>query len=62
MEKKNKCIKNRSFRDPSSAAFFCALTLMKKNSMKILNVGLNPTRTGFYQLLKNMVLISNLKT
>jgi 3-phosphoshikimate 1-carboxyvinyltransferase len=39
--------------DPSSAAFFCALTLMKKNSsIKILNVGLNPTRTGFYQLLK----------
>ena len=39
--------------DPSSAAFFCALTLIKKNSkMKILNVGLNPTRTGFYQLLK----------
>ena len=39
--------------DPSSAAFFCALTLIKKNSkMKILNVGLNPTRAGFYQLLK----------
>ena len=39
--------------DPSSAAFFCALTLIKKNStMKILDVGLNPTRAGFYQLLK----------
>ena len=41
------------FGDPSSAAFFCALTLLKKNSsLKILNVGLNPTRTGFYNLLK----------
>ena len=39
--------------DPSSAAFFCALTIMKKNSsLKILNVGLNPTRTGFYHLLR----------
>ena len=41
------------FGDPSSAAFFCALTILKKNSsLKILNVGLNPTRTGFYRLLK----------
>ncbi len=40
--------------DPSSAAFFTALTLLKKNSsIKIKNVGLNPTRIGFYQLLKN---------
>ena len=39
--------------DPSSAAFFCALTSLQKNSsLKILNVGMNPTRTGFYQLLK----------
>ena len=39
--------------DPSSAAFFTALTLIKKNSvLKIRNVGLNPTRTGFYNLLK----------
>ena len=39
--------------DPSSAAFFSALTLLNKNSeLKIKNVGLNPTRTGFYQLLK----------
>ena len=39
--------------DPSSAAFFTALTLLKKNSyLKIVNVGLNPTRTGFYSLLK----------
>jgi 3-phosphoshikimate 1-carboxyvinyltransferase len=39
--------------DPSSAAFFTALTLLNKNSsIKIKNVGLNPTRIGFYQLLK----------
>ncbi len=39
--------------DPSSAAFFTALTLLnKKSSLKIKNVGLNPTRTGFYQILK----------
>ena len=39
--------------DPSSAAFFAALTLLKENSsLRIKNVGLNPRRTGFYQLLK----------
>ena len=39
--------------DPSSAAFFTALTLMNQNSSLIIkNVGLNPTRTGFYQVLK----------
>ncbi len=39
--------------DPSSAAFFSALTMLNKSSfLKIKNVGLNPTRTGFYQLLK----------
>jgi len=39
--------------DPSSAAFFSALTLLNKNSSVIIkNVGLNPTRTGFYHLLK----------
>ena len=39
--------------DPSSAAFFKALTLLNKNSsLKIENVGLNPTRIGFYDLLK----------
>ena len=39
--------------DPSSAAFFTALTLLKENSyLKIKNVGLNPTRIGFYSLLK----------
>ena len=37
--------------DPSSAAFFTALTLLKNNSyLKIKNVGLNPTRIGFYSL------------
>ena len=38
--------------DPSSAAFFTALTLLSQNSyLKIKNVGLNPTRIGFYELL-----------
>ncbi len=40
--------------DPSSAAFFAALTILNKSStLKIKNVGLNPTRLGFYDLLKN---------
>ena len=39
--------------DPSSSAFFTALTLMNKNSsLKIKNVCLNKTRIGFYELLK----------
>ena len=39
--------------DPSSAAFFAALTLLNKNSnLKIKNVCLNKTRMGFYHLLK----------
>jgi len=39
--------------DISSSAFFAALTLLNQNSsIKIRDVGLNPTRTGFYQLLK----------
>ena len=39
--------------DPSSAAFFSALTLLNKNSsITIKNVGLNPTRIGFYELLR----------
>ena len=39
--------------DPSSAAFFAALTLLNKNSnLKIKNVCLNKTRIGFYHLLK----------
>ena len=38
--------------DPSSAAFFVALTLLSPNSsIKIKNVGLNPTRIGFYNIL-----------
>ena len=52
---KNK-LKNFSIKvpgDPSSAAFFVALTILKKNSkIKIKNVCLNPSRTGFYELLK----------
>jgi len=51
--------------DPSSAAFFVALTLLNKDSrLKIKNVGLNPTRTGFYKLLKNQgakIYFNNLK-
>ena len=39
--------------DPSSAAFFTALTLLNPNSLiKIKNVGLNPSRIGFYKILK----------
>ena len=39
--------------DPSSAAFFVALTILNQNSkMKIRNVGLNPSRIGFYEVLK----------
>ncbi len=39
--------------DPSSAAFFTALTLLNKNSsLRIKDVGLSPTRIGFYELLK----------
>ncbi len=50
-------LKNFSFKipgDPSSAAFFAALTLLTKNSsLRIKNVGLNPKRIGFYKILKN---------
>ena len=39
--------------DPSSAAFMTALTILVKNSyLKIKKVGLNPRRTGFYELLR----------
>ena len=39
--------------DPSSAAFFTALTLLTpKANLRIRHVGLNPRRTGFYNLLK----------
>ena len=48
-----KPINIKVFGDPSSAAFFTALTLLNENSvLKIKNVGLNPTRTGFYKILK----------
>ena len=41
------------FGDPSSAAFFTALATLKEgSSLKILNVGINSTRIGFYELLK----------
>ena len=52
--------------DPSSAAFFTALTLINKNSEIIIkNVGLNPTRIGFYKLLKTQgakIKFKNLKS
>ena len=39
--------------DSSSSAFFSALTILKeKSSITIKDVGLNPTRIGFYKLLK----------
>ncbi len=39
--------------DPSSAAFFTALTLLTPNaSLKIKSVSLNPRRVGFYNLLR----------
>ena len=39
--------------DPSSAAFFIGLTLLMPNSsIKINKVCLNPTRIGFYKILK----------
>ncbi len=39
--------------DPSSAAFFTALTLLiPRSKLKIKHVGLNPRRIGFYNLLK----------
>ena len=51
--------------DPSTAAFFTALTLLNHNSsLKIRNVGINPTRIGFYKLLKKngaKILFKNLK-
>jgi 3-phosphoshikimate 1-carboxyvinyltransferase len=41
--------------DPSSSAFFIALTLLtKKSSLKINNINLNPFRTGFIRVLKKM--------
>ena len=52
--------------DPSSAAFFTALTLLNEKSyLKIKSVGLNPRRTGFYKILKKSgakIFIKNKKT
>jgi 3-phosphoshikimate 1-carboxyvinyltransferase len=51
--------------DPSSAAFFVALTLLKENSfLKIKGVMLNPRRVGFYKLLKKSgakIIFKNIK-
>tara|TARA_B100001248_G_scaffold60669_1_gene41742 strand:- start:4489 stop:5835 length:1347 start_codon:yes stop_codon:yes gene_type:complete len=51
--------------DPSSAAFFVALTLLnRRSSLTIKNVGLNETRIGFYKLLKKhggKIIFKNLK-
>ena len=51
--------------DPSSAAFLTALTLMNSNSyLQIKNVCVNPTRIGFYNLLKKQgakITFKNLK-
>lgn len=51
--------------DPSSAAFFTALTLQSSNSsLLIKNVNLNSTRIGFYNLLKKYggdIKFSNIK-
>ena len=51
--------------DPSSAAFFIALTLLTPGSkLLIRNVNCNPTRIGFISILKKMkakIIIKNLK-
>ena len=51
--------------DPSSAAFFTALTLLNRNStLEIKNVGLNSSRIGFYNILKKhgaKIIFKNLK-
>lgn len=51
--------------DVSSAAFFIVLTLLSENSELIIrDVSLNPTRTGFIELLKQMnakILIENVR-
>ena len=39
----------------SSSAFFIVLTLLSKNSkLKIKNVNINPTRTGFIKIINKM--------
>lgn len=40
--------------DPSSAAFFLALGLAGSRPVRVENVGLNPTRTGFLAVLQRM--------
>lgn len=41
--------------DPSSAAFFIALAaLSARGAVRLTNVGLNPTRTGFFELVRQM--------
>lgn len=41
--------------DPSSAAFFAALALLAdEGELRIANVGVNPTRTGFFRALARM--------
>ena len=51
--------------DPSSGAFFSALTLLNKDSSLIIKkLGLNPSRTGFYEILKKQganIIFKNLK-
>ena len=52
-KKELKQIKIKVPGDPSSAAFFTALTLLNSNSsLRINNICLNKTRIGFYNLLK----------
>ncbi len=52
--------------DPSSAAFFIVAALIVPNSeIKIINVGMNPTRIGFLSVLKQLganILIENERT
>ena len=53
MEKKLNQININVGGDPSNAAFFTTLTLLNSNSsLKIKNVGLNPTRIGFFKILQ----------
>jgi 3-phosphoshikimate 1-carboxyvinyltransferase len=41
--------------DPSSAAFFIALAMLaRRGTVRLTNVGLNPTRTGFLELVRQM--------
>jgi 3-phosphoshikimate 1-carboxyvinyltransferase len=40
--------------DPSSAAFMIAAALLRRESITVRRVGLNPTRTGFFEVLRDM--------